>query len=260
MSDQHLTIKGTLDAEELAGHRFPYQEDRSLRRGHRPRCAHAGRGPQLARGHPPARGGRQARRLRPLLELVPEDLLRDPGGSRGRDGAQGADEASDRGQLLRDPAQGRSTRSSPSRSSGRGWRVPRPSGPTGSPPRWRAGRSPPGTERGPATDRRHLGGVRRLRRLLRVRVRTAAAGRRRAPGAAAVLRAGRGSRRAARTARRARAGRRPRHRGLEVRPRGAAPEAPAGPASPRRDRAALRARGRGGRPPAARDLPRVPGR
>ena len=30
MSDQHLTIKGTLDAEELAGHRFPYQEDRSL--------------------------------------------------------------------------------------------------------------------------------------------------------------------------------------------------------------------------------------
>ena len=29
MSDQHLTIKGTLDAEELAGHRFPYQEDRS---------------------------------------------------------------------------------------------------------------------------------------------------------------------------------------------------------------------------------------
>ena len=30
MSDQHLTIKGTLDAEELAGHRFPYQEDISL--------------------------------------------------------------------------------------------------------------------------------------------------------------------------------------------------------------------------------------
>ena len=30
MSEQHLTIKGKLDAEELAGHRFPYQEDRSL--------------------------------------------------------------------------------------------------------------------------------------------------------------------------------------------------------------------------------------
>ena len=30
MSDQHLTIKGTLDAEELAGRRFPYQEDASL--------------------------------------------------------------------------------------------------------------------------------------------------------------------------------------------------------------------------------------
>ena len=30
LSEQHLTIKGKLDAEELAGHRFPYQEDRSL--------------------------------------------------------------------------------------------------------------------------------------------------------------------------------------------------------------------------------------
>jgi hypothetical protein len=30
MSEQHLSIKGKLDAEELAGHRFPYQEDPSL--------------------------------------------------------------------------------------------------------------------------------------------------------------------------------------------------------------------------------------
>ena len=30
MAEQHLSTKGKLDAEELAGHRFPYQEDRSL--------------------------------------------------------------------------------------------------------------------------------------------------------------------------------------------------------------------------------------
>ena len=30
MSEQHFSIKGKLDAEELAGHRFPYQEDATL--------------------------------------------------------------------------------------------------------------------------------------------------------------------------------------------------------------------------------------
>ena len=30
MIEPHLSIKGKLDAEELAGHRFPYQEDASL--------------------------------------------------------------------------------------------------------------------------------------------------------------------------------------------------------------------------------------
>jgi len=30
MTERHLTTKGKLDAEELAGHRFPYQEDASL--------------------------------------------------------------------------------------------------------------------------------------------------------------------------------------------------------------------------------------
>jgi hypothetical protein len=30
MYEQHLSTKGKLDAEELAGHRFPYQEDISL--------------------------------------------------------------------------------------------------------------------------------------------------------------------------------------------------------------------------------------
>ena len=30
MAERHLSTKGKLDAEELAGHRFPYQEDISL--------------------------------------------------------------------------------------------------------------------------------------------------------------------------------------------------------------------------------------
>ena len=30
MTEPHLSIKGKLDAEELAGQRFPYQEDISL--------------------------------------------------------------------------------------------------------------------------------------------------------------------------------------------------------------------------------------
>ena len=30
MTEQHLSTKGKLDADELAGHRFPYQEDISL--------------------------------------------------------------------------------------------------------------------------------------------------------------------------------------------------------------------------------------
>ncbi len=30
MTEPHLSTKGKLDAEELAGHRFPYQEDMSL--------------------------------------------------------------------------------------------------------------------------------------------------------------------------------------------------------------------------------------
>jgi hypothetical protein len=33
MAEQHLSTKGKLDAEELAGHRFPYQEDIALVEG-----------------------------------------------------------------------------------------------------------------------------------------------------------------------------------------------------------------------------------
>ena len=62
------------------GERFPYQEDIVAGGGHRPRGGHAGPGHQLARGHRAARGGGHAGRLRPLLELVPEDLLPIPEG------------------------------------------------------------------------------------------------------------------------------------------------------------------------------------
>ena len=70
----------------------------------------------------------------------------DPRGPRGRDRAQGADDAPAVGQLLRHPAEGRSTRSSRSPSSARGSRARGPSAPTGSRPCSRAGRSPPGTD------------------------------------------------------------------------------------------------------------------
>ena len=86
--------------------RFPYQEDTQPGRGRRPPGRHARRGHQLARGRRAARGGRRPRRLRPLLERVPQDLLRDPGGARGRDRPQGADQAPAVGQLVRHPAEG----------------------------------------------------------------------------------------------------------------------------------------------------------
>ena len=75
-------------------------------RRRRPARAHARRGHQLAGGHPAPRGGRRAGGVRPLLELVPQDLLPDPGRPRGRDRPEGADEASDQRQLLRHPAEG----------------------------------------------------------------------------------------------------------------------------------------------------------
>ena len=50
-----------IDAESLAGQRFPYQEDRSLVEDIDLLAAHARRGHQLARGHRAARRGRRAR-------------------------------------------------------------------------------------------------------------------------------------------------------------------------------------------------------
>ena len=64
-------------------------------RRRRPHGGDARRGPQLARGHRAPRGGRRAGGLRPLLERLPQDLLPDPRGPRGRDRAQGAREAPD---------------------------------------------------------------------------------------------------------------------------------------------------------------------
>ena len=61
------------------------------------------------------RGGGRPGRLRPLLELVPEDLLPDPRGARGRDRAQGADQAPAVRQLLRHPAQGEAHEVRPAR-------------------------------------------------------------------------------------------------------------------------------------------------
>ena len=52
---------------------------------------HPGRRPELARGRRAAHRGGHAGRLRPLLELVPADLLPDPRGARERDRPQGAD-------------------------------------------------------------------------------------------------------------------------------------------------------------------------
>ena len=112
-----------IDAEYLSGQRFPYQEDIALVEDVDLEAATPGRGHQLARGRRAARGGGHAGGLRPLLELVPEDLLPDPRGPRGRDRAQGADQAPAVGQLLRHPAQGARTRSSRSPSSARGSRA-----------------------------------------------------------------------------------------------------------------------------------------
>ena len=88
------------------GRALPLPGGHGAGRGHRPRRRHAGPGHQLARGRGAARGGGHAGRLRPLLQLVPEDLLPDPGRARERDRPQGADRPPAGGQLLRDPAQG----------------------------------------------------------------------------------------------------------------------------------------------------------
>ena len=103
-------------------------------RGHRPRGRDARAGHQLARGRRAAPGGGHAGGLRPLLQLLPEDLLPDPRGPRERDRAQGADRAPAGRQLLRHPAQGGPRQVPPARARPVGRGLARPSARTGSPP------------------------------------------------------------------------------------------------------------------------------
>ena len=140
--DEPEKTKG-IDAEYLSGRRFPYQEDISLARGRRPADA-ATPGEDInwledielleEDGMP---GG-----LRPLLELVHQDLLPDPRRARERDRPQGADHAPAVGQLLRHPAEGEALPSSRSPSSGRGSPARRRSARTTSRPCSRAGSRP----------------------------------------------------------------------------------------------------------------------
>ena len=112
----------SIDAEYLSGKRFPYQEDiawwRTSTWTPRPRARH-----QLAGGRPAADRGGHAGGVRPLLQLVPQDLLPDPRGPRARDRAQGADQAPPDGQLLRHPAEGVPLQVPPARSSAPGSRT-----------------------------------------------------------------------------------------------------------------------------------------
>ena len=113
----------SIDAEYLSGERFPYQEDISLVEDIDLEAATPGKDLNWLEDVELLDGGGHARGLRPLLELVPADLLPDPRGPRERDRPQGADRPPDVGQLLRDPAQARPTPSSPSPSSARGSRA-----------------------------------------------------------------------------------------------------------------------------------------
>ena len=83
----------SIDAEFLSGQRFPYQEDISLVEDVDLDAATPGEDINWLEDIELLAGGRHARRLRPLLELVHQDLLPDPRGPRERDRAQGADHA-----------------------------------------------------------------------------------------------------------------------------------------------------------------------
>ena len=96
----------SIDAEELAGHRFPYQEDIGLVEDVDLIAATPGEDINWLEDVELLAGGRRSGGVRPLLQLVPEDLLRHSVGERGRAGAQGADHAPAVRELVRDPAQG----------------------------------------------------------------------------------------------------------------------------------------------------------
>ena len=95
-----------IDAEYLAGQAVPYQEDISLVEDVDLIAATPGEDINWLEDVELLEEDGRSGRVRPLLELVPEDLLRDPRGPRERDRPQGADQAPAVGQLLRDRAQG----------------------------------------------------------------------------------------------------------------------------------------------------------
>ena len=77
MSGRAEPEKITLDRRRVpVGQALPVPGGHRAGRGRRPAGRDAGRGHQLARGHHAAGGGRRAGGLRPLLELVHQDLLR----------------------------------------------------------------------------------------------------------------------------------------------------------------------------------------
>ncbi len=67
-----------IDAEFLAGHRFPYQEDISLVEGVDLEASTPGDDINWLEDIELLRGGRHPGGVRPLLELVHQDLLPDP--------------------------------------------------------------------------------------------------------------------------------------------------------------------------------------
>ncbi len=98
-----------------SGHRFPYQEDISLVEDVDLDAATPGEDLNWLEDIDAARGGRRACGLRPLQQLLPQDLLPDPERPGARDRAQGADGAPRVRQLLRDPAEGEAHEVPPAR-------------------------------------------------------------------------------------------------------------------------------------------------
>ena len=121
----------SIDAEYLSGERFPYQEDISLVEDIDLEAATPGKDLNWLEDVELLAGGGHAGGLRPLLQLVPADLLPDPRGPRGRDRPQGPDRAPARRATPTASASSAPTPSSPSPSSGPGSRTRRSSARTG---------------------------------------------------------------------------------------------------------------------------------
>ena len=95
------TKRVQIDSEELAGRRFPYQEDISLVEDVDLDAATPGEDINWLEDIELLEEDGAAGGLRPLLELLRQDPLHDPEGARERDRPQGADHAPPVGQLVR---------------------------------------------------------------------------------------------------------------------------------------------------------------